>query len=51
MCKERFGVSKTPFTGAITSSVPALIACMTFGGFLFSALLVNDVVSLVSTYY
>eukprot|EP00904_Undaria_pinnatifida_P001044 jgi/Undpi1/10940/HiC_scaffold_3.g01466.m1 len=48
MCNERFGVSKTPFTGAITSSTPALMACMAFGGVLFFSLLVNDVASILS---
>ncbi|CAM9126041.1 unnamed protein product, partial [Laminaria digitata] len=50
MCNERFGASKTPFTGAVTSSTPALMACMAFGGVLFSTLVVSDVVSLVSIY-
>ncbi|CAM9145975.1 unnamed protein product, partial [Hapterophycus canaliculatus] len=30
MCEERFGESKTPFTGAVSSSTPALYTCIGF---------------------
>lgn len=48
MCEERFGVSKTPFTGAITSSTPALYACMGFGFLLFGCLIADDIVEILS---
>ncbi|CAM9330066.1 unnamed protein product [Hapterophycus canaliculatus] len=48
MCEERFGESKTPFTGAVTSSTPALYACIGFGVFLFICLIMDDVFSLLS---
>lgn len=48
MCEERFGASKTPFTGAITSSTPALYACMGFGLFLFVCLIADDIVEILS---
>lgn len=48
MCEERFGASKTPFTGAITSSTPALYACMGFGLLLFVGLIVDDIVEILS---
>eukprot|EP00752_Nemacystus_decipiens_P009075 g8103.t1 len=48
MCEERFGASKTPFTGTITSSTPALYACMGFGVLLFVCLIVDDIVEILS---
>jgi len=46
MCEERFGTSKTPFTGVIASSTPALYLCMGFGLFLFVGLIADDFVSI-----
>ncbi|CAB1101799.1 unnamed protein product [Ectocarpus sp. CCAP 1310/34] len=49
MCEERFGASKTPFTGAITSSTPALYACIGFGLLLFVCLIGDDIATILSS--
>ncbi|CAM9635109.1 unnamed protein product [Pylaiella littoralis] len=49
MCEERFGASKTPFTGAFTSSTPVLYAVIAGGFVLFAGLVINDIVEALST--
>lgn len=44
MCEERFGASKTPFSGAFTSSTPVLYAVIAIGLVLFACLVLDDVV-------
>ncbi|CAN0377943.1 unnamed protein product, partial [Ascophyllum nodosum] len=39
MCEERFGSSRTPFTGDVVSSTPVLYACMVLGTLLFVGLM------------
>ncbi|CAM9564587.1 unnamed protein product [Ascophyllum nodosum] len=45
LCEERFGASRTPFTGDVVSSTPALHACMVLGALLFVGLVGSDIAS------
>ncbi|CAN0378008.1 unnamed protein product [Ascophyllum nodosum] len=45
MCEERFGSSRTPFTGDVVSSTPVLYACMVLGTLLFVGLMGNNIVA------